>query len=379
MKFDKIPKKPSNNTNDTKIIPKFQLPPVPLNLRIPKNILGAPEEDSQSFSDTTAYNPIAYMFSPTPQDLSYNAPSPSHYNESNLDWGEPSFGFDTEPLQENIPQNNTNPPKTAATLSNKTINQVHPSVPMVHNYSNGSKLISSNQDKTQKSAPTSINDTKKYKYGSLEDALIDWIKSLSVKYETKKHYKTMLIKLVRLFDLKGIYTYNEVEVLGYCDCYMKDNDRKNVRDFKSAVKRFFNWVKRMRIYDKIAPKDDIDKDLLENNLQQQCEPQETTQLIGKSLSKIFYEWSKGLQGDVSTKVLYKSQMLDFIIFLTAIKTLQPTKQNIINFFRGNLKIIGSTITREYRQAIKSFLQAIEQMGFPQDPEVYDFLDGDTYT
>lgn len=379
MKFDNNPEKTSNKTNNKPSILKFQLPTVPLNLQIPKNNLGAPEEDSQSWSSTPTYNPIAYMFSPTPQDLSYTSQSPSHYKESNLDWGEPSFGFGMEPLEENIPQNNTNPPQSTATLSNEKIDQMHPSIPMAHQQSNGSKLISSNQDKTQKAAPTLSGGTPKNKYESLEEALIDWINSLSVKIATKRHYKMILIKLIRLLDSKGIYTYNEVEISDYCDCHLKNIDRKNLRDFKSAAKRFFDWAKRMRIYDKIAPKDAIDNDLPENNLKPQCEPQETTQLIGKSLSKIFYKWARDLQGDVSTKASYKAQMLDFVIFLTAIKTLQPTKQNIINFFRGKLKIRGSTITREYRQAIKSFLQAIEQMGFPQDPEVYDFLDGDTYT
>ena len=373
MKFNTNPKETSTKTNNNSNMPNFQLPPASLNTNIPKNNLGTPEKDSHPRSNSSiGYNPDDGTFSPIPKDFRYAVKLPLRYPESSLDWGEPSFGFGMEFWEENTPQSNTSPAQITATLNSETADQLHSSGPMIHKEINENKLIGNHQSDDKKSTPTLNVDLKQYKYESLEEAFMDWINSLNVKITTKKHYRLILINFIRILDSKGIYHYDEVEISDYCNCRMKNYDYRTIRDSKSAAKRFFNWVKRLRIYNKIRPHDSIDENLLKNNTQQQpqSEAQVSAQLISKSLSKIFNEWSKSLQNDSNTNASYKAQILDFILFLTAIKTLQPTKQNIINFFKGKLKLRG------YKQIIKSFLQFMEQMGIPQDPEVYDFLDSD---
>ena len=372
MKFDKNPKKSSKQADNNRNIPNFQLPPAPLNLQIPKHIFGGPEEDSQSRSNTPIGNPMIYMSSPTSQNLSYTTQSPSYYHESNLDWGEPSFGLDIDLLDDNTPQSNTNSSKITATLSNKTVDQVHSSIPMVYGERSESNLIDSNQSETQKTTPILSDGTQKYKYENLEEVLIDWINSLNVKPATKMSYKKDLVKVIKILDSKGIYIYSEVEVSGYCDEYMKNCGDRRIGDFKSTLKRFLDWVQRLRIYDKIRPKDDINNNVFTHK----CESQVSAHIVGKSLSKFFNEWSISLQNGANLNALYKAQMLDFILFLTSIKTLQPTKQDMMNFFNGKLTIRRSKISKEYRQAIKSFLQFIERQGLPQNPEIYDLLDDD---
>ena len=379
MNFDRNPKGTSKKTSNIPNMFNHQIPPFSLNIKIPKNNLGKPEEDSQSRSSTPVnYNPRVDVFSPIPQKhwSNGNRDLSSHYSLKDFDWGEPSFGFGMEPSEENIPQSDNPPAQRNAALENETSKQSIPNEFVPNDKGIEKQPINNYQGNPTTAAPAANATAKQYRYESLEEAFIEWLNSLKVKSRTKSNYRAMLIELIRILDSKGMYSYSEIEVSDYCDEYMKGYDRFSIRNLKSAIKRFFSWVQMFHIYAQIRPNENMSNNSPINNIKQQYESQQATQFIGKSLSTIFNEWSKSLQSDVDTNVSYKIQILDFILFLTAIRSLQPTRQNLINFLKRKCKVKGHRITREYKQAIKSFLQFIEQIGLPQDPKVYDFLDSD---
>ena len=254
MHFNIMPQKNSTSprkSNDPVTL-NFRLPP-PLNISIPKNNVGAHQNDKQTRpADLIGLNPDNGTYSPIPQ----------HHPPSNYDCRELSFGFDMFLIDDNMPEKvsiSTQNPHTqrnkprvqnTAKKNDNMFNQLT----SIFNY----KTFANNpnnphQGNTLAQIPTHRNTDGPYPYDSLEHALNVWISRLKVGKKTKSVYKSRIIKFVRLLDSYGFYNPSPKQIEDYCNIYFRPDDRDNIRYFNMVSRRFFEWIEDSRIYAKIRP------------------------------------------------------------------------------------------------------------------------------
>lgn len=249
------------------------------------------------------------------------------------------------------------------------------------------KLVqASTQEDYQTSTPIAKKPQKKYQFESLEAALDFWLKGLKIQERTKSGYRTQIIRFIRLLDLKGIHRISEDVIQECVKEYGKQSQHLNSVPFRKVFNRFSDWVEAHRIYNQIKPHDNTKEIIPKVNfshilncprtLHQHFQPQDNLmqQLISKTLSTCFNEWTNTITGDVNSSTKCRTQVLNFVMFLTEIKTTNPTVDNMIEYFENSSRNSDSVITKETKQAIKSFLELLAQNGIEQDPNVYDLLD-----
>ncbi len=372
MKFDKNPKKPSKKRKkNMSNLPTNQLPP---NNAIPKNNLGGPEEDS---------DPRADVFSPIPQYFRYTTNSPSHYQSSQFDWGEPSFGFgmvsseDSEPQNAPSHQDNT-PLKNNAHANDDIFNELYSRTSILNDEESQKRTTHPNRRVVQATpVPVQQNADNWYKYNSLEEAMNFWLTTLSVNSNTKSIYRDSLINFIKELDSEGIRKPSPIIIYNYCSENFSDDQCLTLAHFKSVLKRFLKWMSSDHTCNKInshqkeaAPiKQPVDS---AKNCKPKLDP--AAQFINKTLSNAFNEWSKTLKSDVNTNAICKTQTLHFMMFLLQIKKLSPTLSDIQKYIQSCLENSATNDIETFKIAIKGFLHFLEDMAIPQDHEVYKFLD-----
>ena len=367
MHFDKNPRrKPSSPRKSTDpVAPNFQLSPTS-NINIPKNNVGAYQNDGQPRpTDLIGFNPNDGTYSPIPQ----------HYTPSNLDWEEQFCGFAPVPLEDNILENyfittqNNNPPaQDTAQQNDDMFNQLNSifNYEIPANKSNGphqKNILASN------TAPQNTNG--QYLYNSLEQALNFWISRLEVDKRSKPVYKNIILTFVKLLDLNGIYNPSQKQIKDYCNNCFRPNEYDNIRKFELISTRFFKWIVNHHIYSKIRPHKSITKIMQSSTPTKNDEKLEIS--IDASLSKLMSRWLKSPLYDHDTRLSYKIYILNLIAFLAKIHSLSPTIDDMKTYFQNNPELQSPSMINESRLAIAGFLKFIEDMGFSQHHDIYDFL------
>ena len=253
MHSDKNPKKTSKPSKPTMTNVPTNM--VSSNFPVPKNKFGIPPR----YHDLLPSNPLVYLddgtFSPIPPDFKYTIKFKSHYPESSLDWGEPSFGFNSDPLEDDEPQNvpaeQSNPPLQGFAPLND--NNSHLDNPTVYEKQTAPTQLNI---QVHEPAPARAPQNNRYLYNSLESALNFWIRGLKIGDNSKKVYKSRIIKFVRLLDAKGIYNPSPGQIEAYRDHTFSSTDRDNIRYFNLVAGNFFQWIKSRAIYNKIKPHGD---------------------------------------------------------------------------------------------------------------------------
>ncbi len=256
MTFDKNLKKTRNPENPRKqTMTNVPTNMVPSNIPVIKNKFGVPPR----YHDLVPSNPVIHRddgtFSPIPPDFRYSVRLKSHYPESSLDWGEPSFGFGIVPSEDdehqNIPAEQNNPPLQDFNPLN--YNKSHLDNPTVYR-----KQTAPTQGNIQvhKPAPARALQNNRYSYSSLESALNFWIRGLKIGDDSKKVYRSRVIKFVRLLDANGVYNPSQAQIKAYCDQTFRPTDHDNIRYFNLVAGGFFKWVNDRAIYNKIKPHGD---------------------------------------------------------------------------------------------------------------------------
>lgn len=386
MTFDKSPQTPKQEKKSNMTNPPTS-PLIPNNA-IPKNNVGTPPRDNQPRPRTPEAYPDDGTFSPIPQYFSYTANLPSHYQPLQFDWGEPSFGLNSDSFEDNPPQN------VDAEQNNPLLQDVDPANDDIFNelYSNSyifgdeeseERPASPYQEAAQtpapapKPVPTQQNTDNNYQYNSLEEVLDFWLNTLGVNKNTRIIYRSRLIHFITQLDSEGIHKISPAIIDNYCSQKFNDNQYGTLIHFKSVLKRFIKWISANHAYDKIRPYQQQEVAPIEQpsgvkRRKPKIDP--STQFINKALSDAFNEWSKTLKGDVSTNAIYKTQILNFMMFLLQIKKLDPTPSDIQKYFQSRLENQTLNDLDTCKIAIKSFLQFLEKMAIHQDHEVYKFLD-----
>ncbi len=388
MHFDRNSKgnSKSHRKNSNSTMSNIPTNTVPLSTPIPKNNFGIPSRYDQLRLRASVVHPDDGTFSPIPPDFRYTIKFPSHYPESSLDWGEPSFDLNSDSLDDNAPQKvpaeQNNPQlQEAAPANDDLFNELYLDNSILDDEKPKKKQPAPPQWKMQTYAParTCVCLNNQYLYESLEDALNFWLHGLKLSTESRKIYKYKVIKLVRLLDDHHIYNLTQIQIQEYCDKTFDPNDHYNIGFFKSVAVKFFKWVSYHRIYNKIRPHAGANetttaKHSVIDNKTQKPVINLTTQFVTKTLSNSFNEWSNTLKDDINTNTIYKTQILSFIVFLIKIKTLSPTPSDIENYFQGSSEIPKPKDIESCKKAINSFLKFLEQAAIPQDPEVYKLLE-----
>ena len=403
MRFDRNPKKSPKSSRKNRR-PTMSNPPtrrVHANPAIPKNNLRGPEEDSEPRANTPiANNQIVDVFSPIPKNFEYTPNLPSHYQLPQLDWGEPSFGFNSDSLDDNtiqnVPAHQNNAPFQEVNPTND--NQSILDNPAIDNEIPEQTQTATAQLNIQVNDPSPIytQQDNQYLYNSLEDAFVFWLSKLKIGDNSKTVYKGRVIYFIRLLDAAGIYNLNKDQIQSYCDQIFRPTDRDHIRSFKSVVGKFFKWVNDNTIYNKIKsptsipasiPKDiptpipketskSVDEivsaaktQMLLENLMKRLK----SSTIEDVFPKIEGLWAKTLKNDKYTNMYYKIYVENFAIFLERIQSMSPTLDDIRNYMQAYPEVQSPHVINEFKSAIKSFLKFIERLGIPQHPEVYKFL------
>lgn len=377
MKFDKSPKKSRKKRKSTMSnLPTNQLPP---NNAIPKNNLGGPEEDS---------DPRADVFSPIPKYFIYATNPPSHYQPLQFDWGEPSFGLNSDSFEDNPPQNvdaeQNNPlPQDVDPANDDIFNELYSNSSIFGDEESEERPANPYQEAAQtpapapKPVPTQQNAYNHYQYNNLEEVLDFWLNTLGVNKKTRIIYRSRLIHFIKQLDSEGIHKISPAIIDNYCSQKFNDNQYGTLKLFKSVLNRFIKWISANHAYDKIRPYQQPEVSPIEQPVEvKRRKPKidPATQFINKALSDAFNEWSKTLKNDVNTNAIYKTQTLHFMMFLLQIKKLSPTPGDIQEYIQSCLENPATNDIELCKITIKSFLQFLEDMAIPQDHEVYKFLD-----
>ena len=421
MAFDKNPKKPRKTRNPKKprkqTMTNIPTNTVSSNISIPKNKFGVPTRYNSLFAHTPVAYPDDGTFSPIPPDFSYTFEFPIHFSESDLDWGEPSFGFGMVPSEDDEPQNvsakQNNPPLQLVDDANNGIsNQPNLNNNPIPNNKKSQKKPANPRKKvapipTPASAPVpaplSITDptpmpatfsvsapapkratsrrssNNRYQYKSLQDAFYVWLNGLDITNKSKGSYRQLLLNFIKMLDEEGTYVVHPNVIENYGDELFEQDHFNTSKHFKSIAKAFFKWILAGRIYNKIKPhatageNDPTNQSVADNSTP---EPQidEATKFVSKTLSDLFNMWSNTLKNDFNTNVMYKMQMSKFMVFLIKLKTLNPAVDSIKEYIEDYSKYQNPSNIENCKKAIKSFLQFLEQMAIPQDPRIYKFLD-----
>ena len=387
MHFDRNPKKnstsPRGNNNST--MPNFQLPSRS-NTTIPKNNIGAYQNGNKPRPRALiGYNPDDGTFSPIPPNFRYTVNVPSHYSESDLDWGEPSFGMD--PLEDNmtqsvstnsknvLAQDNYSQTKIVSPSNDDMFDQLYSNTSILDNEHSSKNPTDSHQEQILVQSPAPQETSDQYPYNNLEDALDAWISTLSVNKTTKSVYRSRLIKFVRKLDAEGIRKPDFNTIDNYCSQNFNDYSGSSLHSFNISLKRFSKWLSAGNIYKKIKPYQEnvtINQSIDQKKVKPQIDPK--AQYVERVLANLFNVWSKSLKNDFNINTEYKMYVLKFMLFLIQLKTLQPTLADIKVYFHNSTETQGLNVTQKHKMIIKSFLQFMERMNVPQNPEIYKFLD-----
>ena len=387
MHFDRNSKgnSKSHRKNSNSTMSNIPTNTVPLSTLIPKNNFGIPPRYNQLRLPILVAHPDDGTFSPIPPDFRYTIKFPSHYPESSLDWREPSFGFNSDSLEDNSLQNISteqhNPPlQEAAPANDDLFNELYLDNSILDDEKSekAPANLPQNSDPIPTPAPMSATATRNadngYQYNNLEEALDFWLSTLSVNHKTKIVYRSRLIKFIRMLDEEGIRKPNFTIIEKYCSKAFDDNKTISLGLFEANLKRFLKWMSNNDVYKKIRSFQASAKVVPVHQERPKPKIDPKIQFISKALSDAFNEWSKALKNDINTNSIYKTQVLNFMMFLIQLKTLSPTLSNIQNYFHNSEEIQGLNASNNCKKVIKSFLEFLEQMAIPQNPEVYKFLD-----
>ena len=377
MKFDRNSKTSIKNSKPTMSnLPTNQLR---LNTSIPKNNFGIPSRYNQLRLRALVAHPDDGTFSPIAPDFRYTIKLPSRYPESSLDWGEPSFDLNSDPLEDNALQN-IPPLQEAAPANDDLFNELYldDSILDDEKFEKVPANLPHNADPIPIPAPMSAtaaqNADNQYQYNNLEEVLNFWLSTLRVNHRTKIVYKSRLIKFIRMLDEEGICEPNFIIIKNYCSQASDHNKVISLKFFEEDLKRFFKWMSNNDVYKKIKSYQAADKVIPVYQKRPKFKVDPKAPFISKALLDAFNEWSNTLKNDINTNAICKTQVLHFIMFLIQLKTLSPTPSDIENYFQGSSEIPKPKDIESCKKAINSFLKFLEQSAIPQDPEVYKLLE-----
>ena len=119
----------SPRESDDPVMPNFELLSYYLENTVPKNNLADFRNSNRPHRRPPKIYPDDGTFSPIPPNFRYTIKVPSHYSESGLNWGEPSFDFGMDLLDDNIFEKVSISTQNSPTQSNNPVTSNFPLPP----------------------------------------------------------------------------------------------------------------------------------------------------------------------------------------------------------------------------------------------------------